>query len=53
MVGNIPHLDSKFKDSGIYIFKNKINNKVYIGSSININKRIREQASFLFLSSIK
>lgn len=37
----IPHLDDKFKCSGIYIFKNNITNKVYIGSSININTRIR------------
>lgn len=27
---------------GIYIIKNDINNKVYIGQSININKRIQE-----------
>lgn len=27
---------------GIYIIKNNINNKVYIGQSININKRIQE-----------
>lgn len=27
---------------GIYMFKNKINNKVYIGQSINIEKRFRE-----------
>jgi group I intron endonuclease len=39
---DIPHLDKKFKCSGIYIFKNKITKKVYIGSSININLRIRK-----------
>lgn len=27
---------------GIYKIVNKINNKVYIGQSININKRIKE-----------
>jgi group I intron endonuclease len=30
------------KESGIYIIKNVINNKVYIGSAVNIKKRIYE-----------
>jgi group I intron endonuclease len=33
--------------SGVYIIKNKINNKFYIGSSINIKKRFREHLSSL------
>lgn len=33
--------------SGIYIIKNKINNKVYIGQSKNINKRIKEHINAL------
>lgn len=30
---------------GIYIIKNKINNKVYIGKSIDIMRRFREHTS--------
>ena len=33
--------------SGIYLIKNTINNKVYIGSAINIDKRWREHKYFL------
>lgn len=29
------------KISGVYLLVNKINNKIYVGSSLNINKRIR------------
>jgi hypothetical protein len=28
------------KKAGIYMFTNKLNNKQYIGSAINLNKRI-------------
>ncbi len=33
----------KMRQQGIYIIKNCINSKVYVGSSININSRLREQ----------
>lgn len=33
--------------SGIYIIKNKINNKIYVGSSINISKRWNEHMNHL------
>lgn len=36
--------------SGIYIIKNKINNKVYIGSSSNLKQRLRQHRSFLKLN---
>lgn len=32
----------KEKNSGIYIIKNLINNKIYVGSSFNIEKRFKE-----------
>lgn len=36
--------------SGIYIIKNIINNKVYIGSSSNLKQRLRQHRSFLKLN---
>jgi group I intron endonuclease len=32
---------------GIYIIRNKVTNKVYIGQSIDIKKRFREHKSYL------
>lgn len=34
-------------ESGIYIFKNKINGKVYIGQSVNIRSRVHRHLSYL------
>jgi group I intron endonuclease len=40
----------KEKICGIYYIKNKINNKFYIGKSVNIIKRINEHKSYLNLN---
>ena len=42
---NIHHgcgLKNKYMESGIYLIKNLVNNKTYIGSSVNVEKRLYE-----------
>jgi group I intron endonuclease len=46
------HKNRDFKKSGIYCIKNLINNKVYIGKSINIYERIRQHINLLNKESL-
>jgi hypothetical protein len=49
--------ESIFKDnkekSGIYLWRNKINGKIYIGSSINLSKRLKNYFNISYLTSLK
>lgn len=50
IINSIPNYDG----IGIYALTNNINGKVYIGSSVNINRRIKQhQASFMSLHCSK
>jgi predicted GIY-YIG superfamily endonuclease len=46
------YIDNNNK-SGVYMFTNKINNKKYIGSAIDLNKRINRYFQRHYLSSNK
>ena len=35
------------KKSGIYVIKNKINNKIYVGKAVDIYKRIKAHVTLL------
>lgn len=39
--------------SGIYMWKNKINGKIYIGSSVDLAKRLRNYFNISYLSDLK
>ena len=41
------HIGETYMKSGIYLIKNIINNKVYIGSAVNIDKRWKEHKTLL------
>nr|AMX22251.1 GIY-YIG endonuclease [Cryphonectria parasitica] len=44
--------DNKGK-SGIYMWTNKVNGKIYIGSSVDLSKRLRNYFNVSYLSDLK
>jgi len=41
------HIGETYMKSGIYLIKNILNNKIYVGSSVNIDKRWKEHKNHL------